>query len=43
MVRAGKEMDGPLLRPCLHVTRAIHKAGRVKNTSQRGLVIELTG
>ena len=43
MTRAGKEMDGPFLRPCLHMTRAIHKASWVKNTSQKGLVIELTG
>lgn len=43
MARTQKEMDVPLLRPCLHMTRAVHRASLVKNTSQRGCVIELTG
>lgn len=43
MARAGKETDRPLPRPCLHMTRAVHRASLVKNTSQRGRVIELTG
>lgn len=43
MRKPGKEMDAPLLRPWLYSTRAVRGASLVKNTSQRGRLIELTG
>lgn len=36
MARAGKEKGGPLVRPCLHMTRAVHRASLVKTTSGGG-------
>lgn len=38
-----RRIFSPIPRPCLHTTRAVHRASLVKNTSHRGSVIELTG
>lgn len=32
LARTRKEMDVPLLRPCLHVTGAVHQTSLVKTT-----------
>lgn len=43
ITRTGKEISVALLRPRLHMTRVVHRASLVRNTSQRGCMIELTG